>query len=91
MIEFGNKISELGYILIPFSFFAYIIFRPLDFIWKKGYFKLVKSIWYFSSGIGMLFGDVRVEIVVMFIAFIESYDLIFQYLEDRKAQKKEKK
>lgn len=87
MIEVGDKISDFGFNLIPISFFVYIILRPLDYTWELGYHKIVKAIWYLSSGIAMLVGDIRVETVVMFIAFIETYDLIFQYFEDKRVKK----
>lgn len=38
-------------------------------------------------GLGLLVGEPRVETVVMLLAFIEGYDLIFQYFEDRRVQK----
>lgn len=88
LIELSNKITDIGYYLLPFSFTAYLLFRPLAHAWRLArYFKLAKSAWYAASGFSALTGDHRIEIIVMFIAFIESYDLIFQYLEDSRDKK----
>lgn len=84
LLKTGEKITNLGFSLLPLSFVAYLLFRPIGYFFDVGYFKIVKAIWYLTSGIAMLVGDVRVETVVMFIAFIESYDLVFQYFEDKK-------
>ena len=87
MIEFGHKITSLGFSILPYSFFVYIVLRPIGYILKLHYFKIVKAIWYLASGIAMLAGDVIVGTVVMFIAFIEAYDLMFQFFEDKRKAK----
>lgn len=86
----GNEISNLGTLIMPYSFFAYLPFRFLIFSWKKGlrYNNLVKSIWYLAYGTMLLTNDVGVDLVVMLIAFIEGIDLFFKYLEERRESKK---
>lgn len=86
-MEIGSLLTDLGYGLMLFSFFAYLLFRPLSFLFKSNAFKFVKAFWYFSMGLGLLVGEPRVETVVMLLAFIEGYDLIFQYFEGRRVQK----
>lgn len=83
----GSLLTDLGYWLMPFSFFAYLLFRPLSFLLKSNAFKIVKAIWYFSMGLGLLLGEPRVETVVMLLVFIEGNDLIFQYFEDKRFRK----
>lgn len=87
MVEFGNQITNIGYYFIPVSFVAYLIIRPLEYVWKKSYSKITKSIWYLSLGSGLLTSDHRVELIVMLLAFIESYDLFFQHFEDKRKLK----
>lgn len=91
MTGIGNLLTDLGYGVMPFSFFAYLLFRPLSYLFKSNAFKIVKAFWYLSMGLGLLIGEPRVETVVMLLAFIEGYDLIFQYFEDRRVRKKNNK
>lgn len=75
---------------MPFSFFAYLIFRFLIYKWETlfRYNNLVKSIWYLTYGAMLLVNDVGLDVVVILIAFIEGIDLFFKYLEERREFKK---
>jgi hypothetical protein len=84
IIEFGEMITHIGFKIIPVSFFAFILIRPLMLLWKRDFSKLIKSVWYLSLGASMLSGDYTVDTIVMLLAFIESYDLIFQYFDDKR-------
>ncbi|PSL42139.1 hypothetical protein B0H99_101387 [Planomicrobium soli] len=87
MVEFGNLLTDIGYVLTPFSFFMYLFIRPILFIMKSNAYKVVKAIWYFSMGMGLLVGEPKVDRIVMLLAFIEAYDLVFQYYEDKRSAK----
>lgn len=82
----GSRMSEIGLVLMPYSFFAYLPFRFLVYKWEKGlkYNNLVKSIWYIAYGTMLFTDDLGVDLVVMLIAFIEGIDLFFKYLEERR-------
>lgn len=86
METLGSRISEIGLMLMPYSFFAYLPFRFLVYKWKKGlkYNNLVKSLWYLAYGTMLFTNDLGVDLVVMLIAFIEGIDLFFKYLEERR-------
>ncbi|MCK8816598.1 hypothetical protein MWH28_04340 [Natroniella sulfidigena] len=81
MEELGEKITQLGFRIIPYSFSFYFLIRWLEYIWKKGYSSLVKSIWYFALGCMYLYNMVKIDQVVMYICFMEAWDLFFQQLE----------
>ena len=84
----GDRITELGIKVIPFSFAAFIPFRWLEYLWDVSYKRLVKAFWYLALGILYLNGHVKVNMVVMYICFIEAWDLLFEQLEVRKELKK---
>ena len=77
----GTQLQILGLRLLPYSFFIYMPVRWLEYVWQKGYTRLVKGIWYASLGLGYLVGGVDTELIVIFICFIEASDLCFQQLE----------
>lgn len=81
MEKLGKTLIELGFRIIPYSFAFYLPTRLLEYKWKKGYSRLVKGIWYICLGMLYLIGSLKVDIVVMYICFIEAIDLIFQQLE----------
>ncbi|MGE8207819.1 hypothetical protein ACQKP0_25465 [Heyndrickxia sp. NPDC080065] len=87
MIEIGEKITNVGFSIIPYSFFAFLLIRFLEFMWRLKISKIIKSIWYLSIGLSMLFGDPRIDTIVMLVAFIEAFDLLFQFLEDKRSNK----
>ena len=62
--------------------------RWLEYIWNKGYTRLVKAIWYFALGMTLLTDSVGADLIVMYICFIEACDLTFQQLEIRRDRKK---
>jgi len=81
MEQFGNRLTEIGLMIMPYSFAIYFPYRWLEHLWQKGNSKLVKAIWYFALGVGYLTNSYEVDYVVMFICFIEAWDLMFQQLE----------
>jgi len=87
MKEFGNWLTHLGLMIIPYSFAFYLPARWLEYIWRQGYSRLVKGIWYFALGMIYVTGGIKANYVVMYICFIEAIDLFFQQLEvQRKRQ-----
>lgn len=82
MIEqIGDYITNIGLIILPYSFAMYLPLRWLEHIWKMGYSKLVKAIWYLALGLTYFTGGIEVDIIVMYICFIEAIDLCFQQLQ----------
>jgi hypothetical protein len=49
-----------------------------------GFTRLVKGLWYFALGLTYLTGTVGAETVVIYICFIEAFDLFFQQYEVRR-------
>ena len=89
MDQFGYFLTELGFKVIPYSFALYFPIRLLEFIWKRGYTRLVKAIWYTALGVTYLTDKVGIDALVMYICFIEAWDLLFQQIElnrDRKSK-----
>jgi hypothetical protein len=87
MEEFDKWLTELGLIIIPYSFAIYFPYRWLEYIWQKGYNRLIKAIWYFALGLGYLTKNFDVNYVVTFICFIEAWDLMFQQFEIHRKRK----
>jgi hypothetical protein len=87
MERFGNFLTELGLKIIPYSFLAYFPARWFCYKWEMGYSLIVKSIWYCALGSMYIFNDVEINQVVMYICFIESWDLFIQQLEINKKRK----
>ena len=81
MEQLGERITDLGFKILPYSFFIYFPLRWLEYIWKHGHSRLVKGIWYFALGITYLTDKVGIEALVMYICFIEAWDLFFQQKE----------
>jgi len=81
---FGVIIDELGFVIIPYSFAIYFPLRWLEYLWNLGYTRLVKGIWYLALGIAYLQGSVGINILVIYICFIEAWDLFFEQLEINK-------
>ena len=86
--EIGKYLTELGLEILPYSFFAYFIVRWLEYKWRCSYTtKLVKSIWYLTLGLAYVAGGIHTDLVVMFICFIEAFDLFMNYIEDKRQNK----
>ena len=81
MEQIGELITNLGLRILPYSFAIYFPFRWLEYIWKHGYTRLVKGIWYFALGVTYLTDRVGIDTLVMYICFIEAWDLYFQQKE----------
>lgn len=89
MEQLGNYLSTLGLEFLPLSFSMYFPVRWLEHIWKKGYTRLIKAIWYFALGITYVTNGLEIDQIVTYICFIEAWDLLFQQLEvnnDRKTK-----
>jgi len=87
MVELGEWLKDLGLAIIPYSFAFYLPTRWLEYIWRQGYSRFVKAIWYFALGMVYVTGGIEANYVVMYICFIEAIDLCFQQLEvQRKRQ-----
>lgn len=87
MEQLGVKITELGFNILPYSFAIYFPFRWLEYIYNLGYTRLVKGIWHLALGITYLTNRVGIDALVMYICFIEAWDLLFQQLEINKSRK----
>ena len=85
--EIGKYLTELGLEILPYSFFAYFIVRWIEYKWRYSYTKLVKSIWYLALGLTYVAGSIHTDFVVMFICFIEAFDLFINYIEDKRQNK----
>ncbi|WP_243446795.1 hypothetical protein [Clostridium botulinum] len=69
---------------MPISFILYFILKIIEFKWKKkGYSKLVKSIWYITVGLGSLEGDIRVEKLIVMMMFFDAIDSYIEYKEQK--------
>ncbi|MBU8730440.1 hypothetical protein KM915_10280 [Cytobacillus oceanisediminis] len=80
----ANWLIETGLKLMPFSMFVYLPFRTFLYIIRKSHVaKLVKAIWYLALGLGYVTGLYDVNYVVMFICFIEAWDLFHDYREGK--------
>lgn len=90
MEQLGELFTELGLKVIPYSFAVYFPFRWLEYIWKHGYTRLVKGFWYLALGVTYLTDKVDINTLVMYICFIESWDLLFQQIELNKERKAKK-
>lgn len=90
MTELGNSMIALGFLLMPFSFFFYLPFRWLEYMWSLSYSRVVKAMWYLAYGLWYLNGSLGIETIAMFICFIEGIDLIFQQLEINRERKVKK-
>lgn len=77
----GAAISALGMRILPYSFALYMPVRWLEFVWKRGYTRLVKATWYAALGTAYLVGSLDTVVIVTYICFIEACDLVFQQLE----------
>jgi len=81
MVEFGNTLTEWGLKIIPYSFLVYFPVRWLEYKWELGYSLIVKSLWYCALGFMYLSSAVKINLVVTFICFIESWDLLIKQIE----------
>lgn len=86
----GTRFIELGFSILPYSFFAFLPYRWLEHIWSLGYSRLVKGLWYLALGFTYLVGGIGVDVIVMYICFIEACDLFFQQLEVNRMRNKGK-
>ena len=83
----GIYLTNIGIKLLPYSFVMYLPVRYLEYKWNKGYNKLVKSIWYLVLGLTYITKNIDSNIIVMYICFIESFDLFIQQKEINKIRK----
>ncbi len=61
MKQFVERIYELGFKILPYSFALYFQLRCLESIWKQSHTRLVKGIWYLALGITYLIDKVGIE------------------------------
>jgi hypothetical protein len=80
----GAQLVSLGMAIIPFSFAAFPFVRWLEYALRWGYTRLVKAIWYLTLGLSYVVGAVEVEALVVYICFIEAFDLVFEHFEKRR-------
>ncbi len=83
-LSISDTLINLGMAILPYSFGFYLPVRFLEFVWQKGYTKLVKGIWYFCLGMTYVIGSPDSDTIVMYICFIEAIDLFFAQLESKK-------
>jgi len=77
----ADWLTQLGLQVLPYSFAMYFPVRWLEYIWDKGYTRLVKGLWYLALGLTYVAGTVGAETIVTYICFIEACDLFFQQRE----------
>lgn len=77
----ADWLTQLGLQVLPYSFAMYFPVRWLEYIWDKGYARLVKSLWYLALGLTYAAGTVGRKTIVTYICFIEACDLFFQQRE----------
>lgn len=85
--DFGKWLQAIGITVMPYSFAMYFPVRWLEYIWQRGYTRLVKAVWYSALGLSYLTGGLGAGAIVTYVCFIEACDLVFQQLEisrDRK-------
>lgn len=81
MEEIGERLTEIGLAIIPYSFALYFPVRLVEHLMRWGYTRLVKAIWYLALGVGYVTADLRVEVIVGYICFIEAWDLLLEQRE----------
>src|SRR4051812_45821087 len=79
--EIGHALEQTGLRVIPYSFAMYFPLRWLEYVWDKGYHRLVKGIWFFALGMTYVTGGVGEKVIVTYMCFIEAWDLMFQQIE----------
>jgi len=89
MVEVGQRFTQLGYLIMPYSFAAYFLFRWLEYRWSRTPSPMVKGIWYAALGVALLGRDVNQSAIVMNLCFIEAWDLIIQQFELKRAPETE--
>ena len=77
----ADWLTQLGLQVLPYSFAMYFPVRWLEYIWDKGYTRLVKGLWYLALGLTYVAGTIGAETIVTYICFIEACDLFFQQRE----------
>ncbi|WP_345240345.1 hypothetical protein [Pontibacillus salipaludis] len=83
----AETLINLGVKLMPFSFFFYLPFRTFLYIINRNHIaKLIKGIWYLSLGLGYVSNMYDVNFVVMFICFMEAWDLTHEFIAGRKSK-----
>jgi hypothetical protein len=89
MEELGESIFQLGVMLLPTSFWAFIILRFLLYFWRweNRYELLIKVLWYSIAGIATFEQLAELTVILGYIAFIEAYDHLFQFMEKRREEK----
>lgn len=88
MQEWGEWFTELGFIIIPYSFAVYFPLRLLEYLWGKRYSSLIKSLWYLALGMLYIGEHVKVELVVTYICFIEAWDLFLEHVGHNEERRK---
>jgi len=64
MDGFGRWLTQIGLIIMPYSFAIYFPYRWVEYIWKQDHNRLIKSVWYFALGLGYLTHNFNVDYVV---------------------------
>ncbi|WP_078579609.1 hypothetical protein [Salipaludibacillus agaradhaerens] len=84
----GEQIIDIGFLILPISFITFFLLRTLEHLWRKVIAsRLVKCIWYLAYGSLNLTGHVSLELLVVFVIFIEAGDLFFDYLNRKRVLK----
>jgi len=89
MEKLGESIFQLGVMILPVSFYAFLVFRFLLYVWRwKGRYELlIKVLWYLIAGIATFEQLAELTMILGYIAFIEAYDHLFQFMEKRREEK----
>lgn len=81
----GDSLINLGVIITPVSFLAYLVLTFLQYMWRRPHYtKAVKVVWYLVVGIGEFSGDKRFELFIFLMIFMDCIDSLFEYLEERR-------
>lgn len=80
MVNIENAFTNVGWILIPFSFVSYFLLGLIAYKWKVRYkAKLVKAIWYILNIVLSVTHDVTTENIAVMILCFESYEVILEF------------
>ncbi|WAJ26092.1 hypothetical protein [Lacrimispora xylanolytica] len=80
MVNIENAFTNVGWILIPFSFVSYFLLGLIAYKWKVRYkAKLVKAIWYILNIVLSVTHDVTTENIAVMILCFESYEAILEF------------
>ncbi|GAB2496544.1 hypothetical protein GCM10008929_17560 [Alkalibacterium psychrotolerans] len=90
LITAGDFLTRLGLFISPLSFIAYIFLSWFQYVTRRiHYTKAAKTAWYLAVGLGEIFGDERIYMLVVLMIFMDCTDSLFEFLEEKRALKEE--